>query len=78
MTEPMQRGSGTFRIFFDDAGNATSVDTVQSTGFELLDRSATTTLKRWKTIPGRALTVLVPITFEPDAPRPVPKPKHSP
>jgi TonB family protein len=59
------RGSGSFRIVFDSQGNATSVQTVLSTGNPLLDEAALSTLQGWRAQPGQGWSLVVPITFQP-------------
>jgi TonB family protein len=56
--------SGRFLLSFDAHGNVTTVRIIQSTGNELFDETATSTLQRWKAAPGREGAVTVPITFE--------------
>lgn len=57
------KGSGRFRISFDESGNAKSVDVVNSTGNRLLDSNTIDTLKRWRAAPGNASEIVVPITY---------------
>jgi TonB family protein len=59
------RGSGSFRIVFDSQGNATSVQTVRSTGNPLLDEAAVSALHAWRAQPGQGWSLVVPITFQP-------------
>ncbi len=56
--------SGRFLLSFDTHGNVKTVQIIQSTGNELFDQAATSTLQRWKAAPGREGAVTVPITFE--------------
>ena len=57
-------GSGKFRIWFDKRGHATKVGVVQSTGNQLLDKSALSALNTWTASPGNSWTVIVPVTFQ--------------
>ena len=61
------RGSGSYRIVFDAAGNAKNVQVLRSTGSAPLDRAAVTALQQWKSEPGPEWNVTVPITFQPKA-----------
>jgi TonB family protein len=56
--------TGRFRLSFDANGNVREVQTVQSTGNDLLDRVSTGALQQWKSEPGREWSTTVPITFE--------------
>lgn len=56
--------SGRFRLSFNARGNVTNIQIIQSTGNDLLDRSATDTLRQWKSAPGREWVATVPITFQ--------------
>ena len=56
--------TGRFRLTFDANGNVSEVQTVQSTGNDLLDRASAGALHRWKSEPGREWSTTVPITFE--------------
>src|SRR5438445_1509314 len=56
--------AGRFRLSFDANGNVKEVQTVQSTGNDLLDRASAGALHRWKSEPGREWSTTVPITFE--------------
>jgi TonB family protein len=57
-------GSGRFRLSFDAEGNVTNVQMIQSTGNALFDQAATSTLRQWKSAPGREWVATVPITFQ--------------
>jgi TonB family protein len=56
--------SGRFSLSFDPRGNVTKVQIVQSTGNEALDRAAISTLRQWKSAPGREWAATVPVTFQ--------------
>ena len=56
-------GSGRFQIQFDRNGNAAFVQTVQSTGSDVLDNAALDTLRQWRARPGVPTQRTVPITF---------------
>src|SRR5438552_2567394 len=56
--------TGRFRLTFDANGNVSEVQTVQSTGNDLLDRASAGALHRWKSEPGQEWSTTVPITFE--------------
>jgi protein TonB len=49
--EQGQQGSVTLRMTVDGAGVITAIEVVQSSGFPLLDRSATDFVKRHWTVP---------------------------
>ncbi|MEY2497037.1 MAG: serine protease Do, partial [Verrucomicrobiota bacterium] len=61
-SNPPIKGSGRFRINFSAAGDARSVDVVQSTGSSLLDTAALSALRLWKCAPGPEWSLSVPIT----------------
>ncbi len=61
---PIQ-GKGTFSVSFDASGKVKEVKMVRSTGDYDLDEAAISTLRRWKSAPGRTCTVLVPVKFHP-------------
>jgi TonB family protein len=63
-SQPGAFGSGRFRLSFDANGNVRSVQVLQSTGNALFDRAATTTLRQWKSAPGREWVATVPVTFK--------------
>lgn len=57
-------GVGKFEVRVDaTTGAVTGVSVVRSTGFAILDRSATDTLKRWKFRPNKVSKIRLPITF---------------
>jgi TonB family protein len=57
-------GAGVFEMQIDPAtGHVTSVSVVRSTGYAVLDKSATDTLRRWTFRPGTETKVRVPIGF---------------
>jgi TonB family protein len=57
-------GSGRFRISFNANGNVKNVEIIQSTGNDLFDQAASSTLQQWKATPGREWVTTVPVTFE--------------
>jgi TonB family protein len=63
-SRPGASWSGRFRLSFDSMGNVTAVQVVQSTGDERLDRAAISTLRQWKSAPGREWVATVPVTFQ--------------
>jgi TonB family protein len=56
--------SGRFRLSFNARGNVTNVQVVQSTGNNVLDQSALSTLRQWKSAPGQEWAATVPVTFQ--------------
>ena len=64
-SNPPIQGSGRFRINFSAAGDARSVDVIQSTGSSILDTAALNALRLWKCAPGQEWSLSVPITFRP-------------
>jgi len=58
-------GVGWFAMHVDEStGVVTSVDILQSTGHNMLDRSCVDTLKKWRFVPHSGLkTIKTPITF---------------
>jgi TonB family protein len=64
-SNPPIKGSGRFRINFSAAGDAKSVDVIQSTGSSILDTAALSALRLWKCAPGQEWSLSVPITFKP-------------
>jgi TonB family protein len=58
------QGSGSFRVLFDANGHATAVQTLRSTGNSSLDEAAVSALHEWRSEPGRAWSLVVPITFK--------------
>jgi len=59
------QSSGSFRVLFDTNGNAVAVQTMRSTGNQLLDQAAVAALQEWRSEPGREWSLVVPITFKP-------------
>src|SRR6266513_5242380 len=57
------QSSGSFRVLFDTNGNAVAVQTMRSTGNQLLDQAAVAALQEWRSEPGREWSLVVPITF---------------
>ena len=64
-SNPPIKGSGRYRINFSAAGDARSVDVIQSTGSSLLDTAALSALRLWKCAPGQEWSLSVPVTFRP-------------
>jgi protein TonB len=57
-------GTGIFVLEVDaPSGVVTRVRVVRSTGFPMLDKSAVTTLKRWRFRPNTVAKIRIPITF---------------
>lgn len=56
--------TGRFRLRFDADGNVREVQTVQSTGNDLLDRASTRALRQWRSEAGQEWSTMIPITFE--------------
>jgi TonB family protein len=63
-SRPGASWSGRFSLSFDSRGNVTRVQIVQSTGNERLDRAAISTLRQWKSAPGREWVATIPVTFQ--------------
>jgi TonB family protein len=63
------KGTGHFRIVFDTDGHAKNVQIVSSTGAALLDRAAMTAFQQWKSDPGPEWSIVVPVSFQPKAPK---------
>ena len=61
-------GSGTFSVTFDSSGKVTAVKALKSTNYYSLDEAAISTLRTWKSRPGRPCSILVPIKFHPESP----------
>jgi TonB family protein len=61
---PGSSWSGRFRLNFDGKGNVTSVQIIQSTGNNVIDQSAISTLRQWKCAPGKEWAATVPVTFQ--------------
>src|SRR6266850_1233348 len=56
--------SGRFRLNFNARGNVTNIQVVQSTGNNVLDQSALSTLRQWKSAPGQEWAATIPVTFQ--------------
>ena len=56
--------SGRFRLNFNARGNVSNVQVIQSTGNNVLDQSALSTLRQWKSAPGQDWVATVPVTFQ--------------
>ena len=56
--------AGRFRLSFNARGNVINVQVIQSTGNNLLDQSALSTLRQWKSAPGQEWAATVPVTFQ--------------
>jgi TonB family protein len=63
-SRPGAAWSGRFRLNFNARGNVTNVQVVQSTGNIVLDQSALSTLRQWKSAPGQEWAATVPVTFQ--------------
>jgi TonB family protein len=63
-SRPGASWSGRFRLNFNARGNVTNVQVVQSTGNNVLDQSALSTLRQWKSAPGQEWAATVPVTFQ--------------
>jgi TonB family protein len=63
-SRPGAAWSGRFRLNFNARGNVISVQVVQSTGNNVLDQSALSTLRQWKSAPGQEWAATVPVTFQ--------------
>jgi TonB family protein len=63
------KGTGHFRIVFDTDGHAKNVQIVSSTGAAVLDRAAMTAFQQWKSDPGPEWSIVVPVSFQPKAPK---------
>jgi TonB family protein len=56
--------SGRFRLSFNARGNVTNIQIIKSTGNNVLDQSALSTLQQWKSAPGQEWGATVPVTFQ--------------
>ncbi len=56
--------SGRYRLNFDSRGAVKSIQVLQSTGIDALDRAAIDGLQKWRSQPGREGYVIVPLTFQ--------------
>jgi TonB family protein len=63
-SRPGTAWSGRFRLNFNARGSVTNVQIVQSTGNSVLDQSALSTLRQWKSAPGQEWVATVPVTFQ--------------
>lgn len=63
------KGTGHFRIVFDTDGHAKNVQIVSSTGAAVLDRAAMSAFQQWKSDPGPEWSIVVPVSFQPKAPK---------
>jgi TonB family protein len=63
-SRPGSSWSGRFRLNFNARGNVTNIQIIQSTGNSVLDQSALSTLRQWKSAPGQEWGVTVPVTFQ--------------
>jgi TonB family protein len=63
-SRPGATWSGRFRLNFNARGNVTNVQIIQSTGNNVLDQAALSTLRQWKSAPGREWGATVPVTFQ--------------
>ena len=63
-SRPGAAWSGRFRLNFNARGNVTNVQVIQSTGNNVLDQSALSTLRQWKSATGQEWAATVPVTFQ--------------
>jgi TonB family protein len=63
-SRPGATWSGRFRLNFNARGNVTNVQVIQSTGNNVIDQSALSTLRQWKSAPGQEWGATVPVTFQ--------------
>ena len=63
-SRPGATWSGRFRLNFNARGNVINVQVIQSTGNNVLDQSALSTLRQWKSAPGQEWAATVPVTFQ--------------
>jgi TonB family protein len=63
------KGTGHFRIIFGTDGHAKNVQIVSSTGAAVLDQAAMTAFQQWKSDPGPEWNIVVPVSFQPKAPK---------
>jgi TonB family protein len=63
-SRPGAAWSGRFRLNFNARGNVSNVKVVRSTGNIVLDQSALSTLRQWKSAPGGEWAATVPVTFQ--------------
>jgi TonB family protein len=57
------KGSGVFILRIRPNGTVSTVDTVRSTGYRLLDDASIRAFSRWRFIPGAATKVKVPVQY---------------
>ncbi|HEU5247098.1 MAG TPA: TonB family protein [Candidatus Udaeobacter sp.] len=63
-SRPGSAWTGRFRLNFNARGNVTNIQIIQSTGNNVLDQSALSTLRQWKSAPGQEWAATVPVTFQ--------------
>jgi TonB family protein len=63
-SRPGTAWTGRFRLNFNARGNVTNIQIIQSTGNNVLDQSALSTLQQWKSAPGQEWVATVPVTFQ--------------
>jgi TonB family protein len=63
-SRPGATWSGRFRLNFNARGNVTNVQVIQSTGNNVIDQSALSTLRQWRSAPGQDWVATVPVTFQ--------------
>jgi TonB family protein len=63
-SRPGAAWTGRFRLNFNARGNVTNIQIIQSTGNNVLDQSALSTLRQWKSAPGQEWAATIPVTFE--------------
>jgi TonB family protein len=63
-SRPGATWSGRFRLNFNARGNVTNVQVIQSTGNNVIDQSALSTLRQWRSAPGQDWAATVPVTFQ--------------
>ncbi len=63
-SRPGSSWSGRFRLNFNARGLVTNIQIIQSTGNGVIDQSAISTLRQWKSAPGQEWAATVPVTFE--------------
>jgi len=56
-------GSGIYRTFFSERGEANRITILKSTGHQVLDDAVIKTLYLWRAKPGRSWDIDVPVTF---------------
>src|SRR5438093_4789939 len=63
-SRPNAAWSGRFRLNFNARGNVTNIQVIQSTGNNVIDQSALSTLRQWRSAPGQDWVATVPVTFQ--------------